>query len=87
MIREIRHADNEQLVIKIPKEYIHQELEILVFPISENAAEIAKNATPDAAENLKKFRLLMKKAKKSNIRIPKDVDIDDLIDEINNDIY
>jgi hypothetical protein len=39
------------------------------------------------AENLKKFLLLMKRARKSNITIPKEVDIDDLIDEINNDIY
>jgi hypothetical protein len=87
MIREIRRAENEELVIKIPREYIYRDLEILVFPISQDDTELPQALTQDAAENLKKFRSLVDRAEKSNIRIPKDVDIDDLINEINNDIY
>lgn len=41
--------------------------------------------TPDAAKNLERFRRLMAQAQKANIKIPKDVDIDALIDEINDD--
>jgi len=87
MIREIRHPENDELVIKIPGNYVYRDLEILVFPIPQDDIELPQTVTPDAAENLKKFRLLVDRAEKSNIRIPKDVDIDDLIDEINNDIY
>ncbi len=87
MIREIRRVENEELVIKIPRDYVYRDLEILVFPIPQDDIKLPQAVTPDAAENLKKFRLLVDRAEKSDIRIPKDVDIDDLIDEINNDIY
>ncbi|MCK5055644.1 MAG: hypothetical protein KAT34_03260 [Candidatus Aminicenantes bacterium] len=87
MIREIRRAENDQLVIKLPKDYIHRKLEILVFPIPGDNMDVPQPLAPDAAENLKKFRLLTKKAEKLNIRVPKDVDIDDLIDEMNNGLY
>jgi hypothetical protein len=83
MIREIRLAENEELVVKIPKNYVHRELEILVFPISGDEVGLPGTMEPDAMENLKKFRLSMEKTAKSNIRLPKDIDIDDLIDEIN----
>ncbi|MCK4762986.1 MAG: hypothetical protein KAW12_12385, partial [Candidatus Aminicenantes bacterium] len=84
MIREIRRVENEQLVINIPKEYIHRGLEILVFPVPADDMEMPEAVSPDAAENLKKFHLLMKKAEKANIRVPQNVDIDNLIDEMNN---
>ena len=87
MIREIRRVENQRLVITIPREYIHKELEILVFPISNGSEEFPKAISPNAAENLKKFRLLMEQAKRSNIKVEKGVDIDDLIDEMNNDLY
>lgn len=87
MIREIRRVENQRLVITIPREYIHKELEILVFPISNDIEEFPKTISPNAAENLKKFKLLMEQAKRSNIKVEKGVDIDDLIDEMNNDLY
>lgn len=70
------------MVITIPREYIHKELEILVFPISEDIEEFPKAISPNAAQNLKKFKLLMEQAKGSNIKVEKGVDIDDLIDEM-----
>ncbi|MGD2087122.1 MAG: hypothetical protein PVH61_13145 [Candidatus Aminicenantes bacterium] len=83
MIREIRRAENEELVIKIPSDYVYRDLEILIFPIPHDDSPLPPAITQDAAKNLKKFRLLVAEAEKSNIRIPDGVDIDDLIDEIN----
>ena len=83
MIRELIRPQNEQLVINIPREYINKEVEVLVFPILEQDNE---HIQTNVSENLEAFRALMKKAKKSNIKVPKDVDIDDLIDEIYDDI-
>jgi hypothetical protein len=87
MIREIRKVEDQHLVITIPRDYIHKELEILVFPISEDIEEFPNAINPNTAQNLKKFKLLMEQAKRSNIKVEKGVDIDDLIDEMNNDLY
>jgi hypothetical protein len=42
MIRDIRRVENQRLGITIPREYIHKELEILVFPISKDIEEFLK---------------------------------------------
>jgi hypothetical protein len=83
MIRELIRPQKEQLIIKIPEEYIDKELEVLVFPIPPQYREPVQT---NISENLEAFRNLMKKAKISNITVPKDVDIDDLIDEMYDDI-
>jgi hypothetical protein len=85
MIREIIRPEKNRLVINIPNDYIHKEVEILVFPVLKGKRGKLNKAYSE--ENLMEFRRLMKQARKSNIKVPKDVDIDDLIDEINNDIY
>ncbi len=88
MLREIRRVQDERLVLHIPKEYIHRELEILVFPVRGDDKQYKRwNAKAKIKENLKNFRLLMDKAEKSNFTLSKDVDIDGIIDEMNNDIY
>jgi hypothetical protein len=84
MIREIIKPDKEQLTINIPREYIHKEVEILIFPILEEENKPTKKST---SENLVEFKELMERAAKSGFKVPKDVDIDNLIDEINNDLY
>jgi hypothetical protein len=84
MIRELIRPEREQVVINIPKEYIHKEVEVLVFPV------VQVEETPlnrETSQNLSEFRMLMEQARKSDIKVPKEVDIDDLIDEINNDLY
>jgi len=78
MIREILRPETEQLIINIPKEYIHKEVEILVFPLL-NEEPMA--LVSETAQNLMEFRKLMERAKKSNINVPKEIDIDNLIDE------
>jgi hypothetical protein len=83
MIRELIRPQNEQLIINIPEEYIDKEVEVLVFPVPPQNREPVQT---NISENLAAFRNLMKKAKKSNIKVPKDVDIDDLIDEMYDDI-
>ena len=84
MIRKIIRPEREQVVINIPKEYIHREVEVLVFPAFQ-AEETPLNG--ETSQNLSEFRMLMEQAGKSDIRVPKEVDIDDLIDEINNDLH
>lgn len=84
MIREIIKPETDRLVINIPKEYIHQEVEVLVFPILK---EEKKTLDRENDQNLLEFRRLMQQARKSDIKVPKEVDIDNLIDEINDDLY
>ncbi len=84
MIREIIRPDKGQLIIDIPSEYIHKEIEVLVFPIQEEEPESSKKST---SQNLMEFKKLMEQAEKWDLKVPKGVDIDDLIDEINNDLH
>ncbi len=84
MIRELIRPQNEQLIINIPKEYVDKEVEVLIFPIPKPGNEPFQT---NARANLDAFRKIMKKARKANLKVPKDVDIDDLIDEMNDDIY
>ncbi|MCP5048966.1 MAG: hypothetical protein GY940_17480 [bacterium] len=79
MIREIMVPDKEQLVIDIPREYMHKEVEVLVFPITE---EEGKNSEQSGAENLKEYKKLITQARKSNIKLPEGADIDDMINEM-----
>lgn len=83
MIRELIRPQNGQLIINIPKEYIDKEVEVLVFPVPQHNDEPIQN---NVSANLEAFRTLMKKAKKTNRKLPKGVDIDDLIDEMYEDI-
>jgi hypothetical protein len=83
MIRELIRPQKGQLIINIPKEYIDKEVEVLVFPVPQQDNEPIQT---NVSANLEAFRALMKKAKKSNIKVPKGVDIDDLIDEMYDDI-
>lgn len=83
MIRELIRPQNEQLIINIPKEYIDKEVEVIVFPVPQHDDEPIQT---NVSANLEAFRTLMKKAKKSNRKLPKDVDIDDLIDEMYDDL-
>jgi transaldolase len=87
MIREIIRPEKEQLIIDIPKAYVNKEVEILVFPLQ--GIEKKKSIEPDANQALEEFRHLMAQLEESNIniKIPEDLDIDDMIDEINSDIY
>jgi hypothetical protein len=83
MIRELIRPQNEKLIINIPKEYIDKEVEVLVFPVPQQDDEPIQT---NVSANLEAFRALMKKAKKSNIKVPNGVDIDVLIDEMYDDI-
>jgi len=82
MIREIVRPEKEQLVIDIPREYLFKDVEVLVFPIDEKTAKGKKSS-----QKLLEFKKLMEQADEANIKVPQDVDIDHLIDQINNDIY
>ncbi len=82
MIREIMVPDKEQLVIAIPREYLHKEVEVLVFPIREEENKISKQS---GAENLKEYKKLIAQARKSNIKLPEGADIDDMINQMYDD--
>ena len=85
MIREIIRPDREQLIIDIPKAYVNKEVEILIFPIQ--GIENKKSIEPDANQELEEFRNFMAQVEEANIKIPENLDIDDMIDEMNSDIY
>ncbi len=54
---------------------------ILVFPLQ--GIEKKKSIKPDANKELEEFRHLMARVEESNIKVPEDLDIDDVIDEMN----
>jgi hypothetical protein len=85
MIREIIRPEKEQLIIDIPKAYVNKEVEILVFPL--HGIEDNKSIEQDANQEIEEFRHLMAQLEESNIKVPEDLDIDDMIDEMNSDIY
>jgi hypothetical protein len=85
MIREIIRPEKEQLIIDIPKAYVNKEIEILVFPLQ--GIENKDSIEPDANQELEEFRHLMAQLEESNITVPEDLDIDEMIDEMNSDIY
>jgi hypothetical protein len=60
-------------------------VEILVFPLQ--GIENKKSIEPDANQELEEFRNFMAQVEEANIKIPEDLDIDDMIDEMNSDIY
>jgi hypothetical protein len=84
MIREIVRPEKEQLVIDIPRDYLFKDVEILVFPIN---GEARNTNGKNTSKKLSEFEKLMEQAKEANIKVSKDIDIDYLIDQINNDIY
>lgn len=85
MIREIIRPEKERLIIDIPKAYVNKEVEILVFPLQ--GIENKKSVEQDANQEIEEFRHLMAQLEGSNIKVPEDLDIDDMIDEMNSDIY
>ncbi len=75
MIREYIKPDKNKIQITIPDEFVNEELEIIVFPTS----EISRQAkTPKLIEQMKEQ---FDSAK--TIKIPKDIDIDNLMNEMN----
>jgi len=78
MIREIIKPNSEYLNIKIPKEYIGNQVEVIIFDIKENKKE--KKQVQKAS--LKEFEKISK-----GITLPKDIKYElKMEDEINNDI-
>ena len=45
MIRSIIVPTSETYEIKLPKEYLNQKIEVLVFPIEESSTEIQEHTT------------------------------------------
>jgi len=76
-VREIRHADSNQLTVNIPDEFIEREVEIIVLPYSE---KISHN---HRTEELMRFDQLVENAKRRAIKIDKHIDIDNLMNEMN----
>jgi hypothetical protein len=42
MIRQIKRAEDKQITFELPEEYIGQEIEVLIFPISEAVEPLKK---------------------------------------------
>ncbi len=77
-IREIRRIDSSTITLRIPEEFREREVEIIVFPCAE------KDTGDRTQEKLMRFDRLVENARKRNIRIDKDVDIDAVMNEMNN---
>ena len=52
MIREIVKPQSNRLVIEIPQEYIGQEIEYIVFPLSKTSNSSQKSIENDSIESL-----------------------------------
>ena len=75
MIREILKPTKNQILINIPDDFVNKDLELLIFPISE---------TKKASIDKKLGRLMEKNFKKAKtVHIPKDLDLDNLMNEMN----
>ena len=55
MIRKIIRPENDNLIIKIPREYIGQEIEYIVFPVKSNEDMIEKSNIGSLGGALKKY--------------------------------
>ncbi len=77
-VREIRKADFETVTVRIPKEFRYKEVEIIVLPFP---GIISRK---QEADKLSKFDCLVEEAKKRNITIDKNIDIDGIMNEMNN---
>jgi hypothetical protein len=79
MLREIVCPRSSQLTVEIPQEYVNKKVEILVLPFFEmktstSAGEEAHGYDEDLVK-------LFKNA--SNVKIDKNIDIDELMNEVN----
>ena len=77
-IREIKKVDSDTITVKIPEEFRGKEVEIIVLPYSDKISE------DNPVNKLKQFDQLIKNIKKRNIKIDKDINIDELMNEMNN---
>ena len=44
-IRKIKKSDSDEIRIKLPKNFINRELEVIIFPIETGSSEIDKTKT------------------------------------------
>lgn len=77
-IREIRRIDSGTITLKIPEEFREREVEVIVLPCAE------RDTKDQTHEKLMQFDRLVENARKRNIRIDKDIDIDAVMNEMNN---
>ena len=77
-IREIITADADTVTVSIPEEFREKQLEIIILPYP---GTLPNNPKTD---KLKQFDQLVENAKKRNLRIDKDINIDNLMNEMNN---
>lgn len=76
--REIRQVDSETVTVRIPEEFRKKKIEIIVLPYSDMISEDRQT------DKLMKFDQLVENAKRRNFKIDKNIDIDDLMNEMNN---
>ncbi len=76
--REIRQVDSETVTVRIPEEFRKKKVEIIVLPYSDMISEDRKT------DKLMKFDQLVENAKRRNFKIDKNIDIDNLMNEMNN---
>ena len=77
-IREIRKVDSASITVRIPEEFREKEVEIIVLPYPGTVSEVGP------VNKLKQFDRMIENVKKRNITIDKDINIDELMNEMNN---
>lgn len=77
-IREIKKVDSDTITVRVPEEFKEKEVEIIVLPYSD------KISGDKPVNKLKQFDRLIENIKKRNIKIDKDINIDELMNEMNN---
>ncbi len=77
MIREIVSPSSRELRIELPLEYVKKKLEVLILPFSEMETSSAKQGPKEDKALLRLFE------NAPNVKIPGDVDIDALMNEVN----
>jgi len=75
MIREFIKPKTNQILVKIPNEFIDKNLELLIFPINDAKPSSPK---PDLVQLMEKNFLVAK-----TITISKGIDLDKLMNEMN----
>jgi hypothetical protein len=77
-IREIITAGSEAVTVRIPEEFKEKPVEIIILPYP---GTLPNNPKTD---KLKQFDQLVENAKKRNFKIDKNINIDDMMNEMNN---
>ncbi|MCK4766259.1 MAG: hypothetical protein KAW12_28955 [Candidatus Aminicenantes bacterium] len=75
-IREIKKVESDTITVKVPEEFRKQDVEIIILPYTDIVPR------DNRVDKLKQFDSLVKTAKKRDLKIDRNIDIDELMNKM-----